>query len=125
MEISNVKHLSDIIRQTSYELHTYLKHGHMEKVYENGLMNRLLNVGLSVESQYPIKVYDEDGAELGNYYADLLVENTIIIEIKACRSLTEEHTAQILGYIKATEYEHGILVNFGSPKLQIKKYILN
>ncbi len=97
----------------------------MEKVYENGLMNRLLNVGLSVESQYPIKVYDEDGAELGNYYADLLVENTIIIEIKACRSLTEEHTAQILGYIKATDYEHGILVNFGSPKLQIKKYILN
>ncbi len=125
MVISNVKHLSDIIRQTSFELHTYLKHGHMEKVYENGLMNRLLNVGLSVESQYPIKVYDEDGAELGNYYADLLVENTIIIEIKACRSLTEEHTAQILGYIKATDYEHGILVNFGSPKLQIKKYILN
>ena len=125
MVISNVKHLSDIIRQTSFELHTYLKHGHMEKVYENGLMNRLLNVGLSVESQYPIKVYDEDGAELGNYYADLLVENTIIIEIKACRSLTEEHTAQILGYIKATDYEHGILVTFGSPKLQIKKYILN
>ena len=125
MVISNVKHLSDIIRQTSFELHTYLKHGHMEKVYENGLMNRLLNVGLSVESQYPIKVYDEDGAELGNYYADLLVENTIIIEIKACRSLTEEHTAQILGYIKATDYEHGILVNFGSPKLQIKKYIHN
>jgi GxxExxY protein len=125
MEISNVKYLSDVIRQTSFELHSYLKHGHLEKVYENGLMNRLSIVGLSVKTQFPIKVFDEDGTELGNYYADLLVENSIIIEIKACRALTEEHTAQILGYIKATGYEHGILVNFGAPRLQVKKYILN
>lgn len=68
---------------------------------------------------------DEDNTELGDYYADLLVEDIMIVEIKACRILTDDHTAQILGYMRATGYEHGILVNFGSPKLQIKKFILN
>ncbi len=80
---------------------------------------------MSVKSQYSIKVLDEDNTELGDYYADLLVEDILIVEIKACRTLTDDHTAQILGYMRATGYEHGILVNFGSPKLQIKKFFLN
>ena len=120
-----IKVLSDQIRSTSLSLHSYLKHGHLEKVYEHGLLNRLLKAGLSVKSQYSIKVLDEDNTELGDYYADLLVEDILIVEIKACRILTDDQTAQILGYMRATGYEHGILVNFGSPKLQIKKFILN
>ena len=120
-----IKVLSDQIRSTSLSLHSYLKHGHLEKVYEHGLLNRLSKAGLSVKSQYSIKVLDEDNTELGDYYADLLVEDIMIVEIKACRILTDDHTAQILGYMRATGYEHGILVNFGSPKLQIKKFILN
>ena len=120
-----IKVLSDQIRSTSLSLHSYLKHGHLEKVYEHGLLNRLSKAGLSVKSQFSIKVLDEDNTELGDYYADLLVEDIMIVEIKACRILTDDHTAQILGYMRATGYEHGILVNFGSPKLQIKKFILN
>lgn len=67
-----IKVLSDQIRITCLSLHSYLKHGHLEKVYEHGLLNRLSKAGLSVKSQYSIKVLDEDNTELGDYYADLL-----------------------------------------------------
>ena len=70
--------LSDIIRETSFELHRYLCHGHLEKVYENGLAHRLRKVELTVEQQYPLKVYDEDGTVLGEYFADLFVESKLI-----------------------------------------------
>ncbi len=69
-----------------------------------------------------MKVLDEDNTELGYYYTDLLVEDILIVEIKACRIWTDDHIAQILGYMRATGYEYGILVNFGSPKLQIKNF---
>jgi GxxExxY protein len=121
----DVMKLSDIIRQTSFDLHKYLKSGHLEKVYETGLLHRLSKQGLDVQRQVPLKVNDEDGAILGEYFADLLVENCIIIEIKACKTLINEHTDQLLGYLRASEIEHGILVNFGNSKLQIKKYILS
>lgn len=120
-----VNQLCDIIRETSFSIHSYLKNGHMEKVYENGLFHRLIKQGLDVKKQFPIKVYDEDGTLLGDFFADLFVENCLIIEIKACRTLANEHTAQILGYLRASGIEHGLLINFGSPKLQIKKYIMS
>lgn len=121
---SDVMKLCDHIRQTSFELHRYLRHGHLEKVYENGLRYRLLKAGLHVESQFPLKVLDEDGTILGEYFADLYVDWPLIIEIKACESLHEIHTAQVLGYLRASKVEHGLLINFGSPKLQIKKLAL-
>jgi len=77
-----------------------------------------------LKQQHPIKVHDEDGTLLGDFYADLFVENKLIVEIKACKALSSEHTAQILGYQRATEIEHGLLINFGAPKFQIRKYIL-
>ncbi len=125
MEEGRIKHLTDIVRMTSLALHAYHRNGHLEKIYENGLVHRLRKQGIDVRQQYPIQVRDEDGTILGDFYADLLIENVIIVEIKACKALADEHTAQVLGYLRATGMEHGILVNFGAPRLQIKKYIWN
>ncbi|EDY84986.1 hypothetical protein VDG1235_4620 [Verrucomicrobiia bacterium DG1235] len=119
-----IQSLTDTIRETSFALHTYLRNGLLEKVYESGLANRLRKQGLSVIQQHPINVYDEDGSILGEYYADLFVENEIIVELKAVKTLADEHTAQVLAYLRATNTQHGILINFGSPKPQIKKYVL-
>ena len=120
----DVFRLSDVIRETSFALHQYLRHGHLEKVYENGLAHRLRKAQLKIEQQYPLKVYDEDGTVLGEYFADLFVESKLIVELKACKALAPEHTAQLLGYLRACHIEHGLLVNFGSPKLEIRKYAL-
>jgi GxxExxY protein len=117
--------LCDRIRETSFELHRYLRHGHLEKVYENDLANRLRKKRMHVEQQYPLKVFDEDGTVLGDYFADLLVEKELIVELKATRVLASEHIAQILGYLRACRIEHGMLINFGAPKLQIRKYALS
>ncbi len=96
----------------------------MEKVYENGLLHRLTKQGLAVRAQYPLRVCDEDGTVLGDYCADLLVEDCLIVEIKACRVLAPEHVAQLLGYLRASGMEHGLLINFGPAKFDIRKYIL-
>lgn len=116
--------LCDLVRETSFEIHKYHKCGHLEKVYENALAHRLAKLGLAIEQQFPLKVYDEDGTEIGDYHADLLVEHCLVIEIKACRDLCDEHIAQLLGYLRSSRIEHGLLINFGSQKLQIKKYAL-
>ena len=117
--------LCDQVREVSFALHRYLRYGHLEKVYENGLAHRLRKAQLKVEQQYPLKVYDDDGAVLGEYFADLFVESKLIVELKACKALAPEHTAQFLGYLRACHIEHGLLVNFGAPKLQIRKYALS
>ena len=117
--------LCDQIRETSYSLHRYLRHGHLEKVYENGLAHRLRKAGLHVKQHHPIKVLDEDNTVLGDYFADLLVEKEIIVELKACNALANEHVAQLLGYLRACRLEHGLLINFGAPKIQIKKFALS
>ncbi len=116
--------LCDRIRETSFAIHKYHKHGHLEKVYENALANRLQKLGYKVEQQLPLKVFDEDRTVNGEYFADLFVEDCLIIELKACQNLADEHTAQILGYLRSSKIEHGLLINFGASKLQIKKYVL-
>ena len=117
--------LVDVVRETSFSLHRFLRHGHLEKVYENGLAGRLRKAGIRVEQQHPLKVYDEDGTILGEYFSDLFVESRLLVELKAVRALAPEHTAQLLGYMRACRIEHGVLINFGAPKLEIKKYILS
>jgi GxxExxY protein len=89
--MQDIMKLSDIIRQTGFELHRYLGPGLLEKVYENGLAHRLRKQGLQVQQQWPLQVYDEDGTILGDYFADLFVQGRLIVEVKACRSLAEEH----------------------------------
>lgn len=122
---SKIFKLCDLIRETSFAIHNYHKQGHLEKIYENALANRLRKQGLKVEQQFPLKVLDEDGSILGEYFADLFIEDCLIIELKACQTLTDEHIAQILGYLRSSRIEHGLLINFGAPKLQIKKYVLS
>jgi len=116
--------LCDRVRQTAYNLHTFLRQGHLEKVYENGLAHRLRKAGLKVEQQHPLKVYDEDGTVLGDYFTDLLIESELIIELKAGKAITDEHIAQVLGYLRASGHRHALLINFGAQKIQFKKLIL-
>lgn len=121
----DMKALSDHVRSIAYDIHVYHGHGHLEKVYENALAHRLSKAGLDVKQQVPIKVYDEDGTLIGDYIADILVESTLIIEVKAAKSLAPEHEAQILAYLKSARLEHGLLINFGSYRFQIRKFIWN
>src|SRR6266571_2656262 len=110
------------VRQTAYDIHLYHGHGHLEKVYENALAHRLRKAGLDVKQQYPIKVFDEDGTLIGDSYADLLVDGWLIVELKTTKALAEEHVAQVLGYLKSARLEHGLLINFGSYKFEIRKF---
>ena len=116
--------LSDQVRQTSYEIHKYLRSGFTEKIYENALAQRLRKKGILAEQQQCVRVFDEDGTLLGLFRTDILIEKTLICEIKSCSSLVDAHTAQLLGYLRATRLKHGLLINFGGPKLEIKKYVL-
>jgi len=113
------------IRETSLAIHRFHRHGHLEKIYENALAHRLRKLGLEVRQQHPLSVFDEDGTLLGEFFADLLVEGELIVELKACRQLADEHTAQVLGYLRSSRLEHGMLINFGTPVIQFKKFILN
>jgi len=122
---TDINKLCDIIRQTSFEIHKFFRSGHLEKIYENALAHRLTKLGIQVTQQHPLDVFDEDGTLLGHLSADLFVANKLVIEVKACRALVDEHIAQLLGYFRASRIEHGLLINFGGQKFQIKKYILS
>ncbi len=124
-DYADINRLCDRIRETSFEIHRFLRSGHLEKIYENALAHRLAKLGIQVIQQYPLDVSDEDGTLLGHFCADLFVANRLVVEVKACRSLVDEHIAQLLGYLRASRIEHGLLINFGGQKLQIKKYILS
>ena len=122
--MKEINEVCDAIRETAYAIHVYHGHGHLEKVYENALAHRLRKAWVDVKQQHPIQVLNEDGTPIGEYYADLLVENCLIVELKAAKTLADEHVAQLLGYLKSTRIEHGLLINFGSYKFAIKKYAL-
>ena len=122
MNEEEAKALCDRIRQIAFDVHVYLGHGHLEKVYENALAHRLNKAGLKAEQQCPIQVFDEDGTLLGEYFADLLVEDEIVVELKAAKTVAPEHEAQILGYLKSVRKRHGLLINFGAYKFEIRKY---
>jgi len=117
--------LCDRIREASFALHQHLRHGHLEKVYENGLANRISKMSVPFIQQHPLSVFDDDGTLLGDFYADFFIDNRLIVELKACRTLTDEHIAQLLGYLRASRIERGLLINFGSPRLQIRKFALS
>ncbi len=121
----DIKQLCDVVRETSYDIHCYLRHGHLEKVYENALTHRLRKQDVSVVQQKPLPVYDEDGTFLGDFYCDLLINGCLVVELKACKALSDEYTAQLLGYLRSSHIEHGLLINFGAPRFQIRKFILS
>lgn len=123
--MKTINELCDIVRQTAYDIHVYHGNGHLEKVYENALAHRLRKVGFDVRQQHPVPVYDEDGTIIGDYFADLVVDNQLILELKAAKAIADEHVSQTLGYLKASRIEHGLLINFGSYRFQIRKYVLS
>jgi GxxExxY protein len=114
--------LTEKIIRLFYSTYNDLGYGFREKVYENALAIELQANGLSVPQQHPINVYFR-GQVVGEYFADLLVNDIIILEIKAARSLTLDHEAQLLSYLKSTEAEIGLLFNFGiKPEFKRKLF---
>jgi len=118
-----IKHeqLTEQIIRAFYTVYHTLGYGFLEKVYENSLAIELRKMGLAVVQQAEIKVYYA-GVVVGEYYADLLVADAVIVELKAARALLAEHEAQLLNYLKATPYEVGLLLNFG-PKPEIRRKV--
>jgi GxxExxY protein len=111
------------IRGAIFEVNRVLGHGFLEKVYENALMVELQDRELKAESQVPVSVQYKK-REVGEYFADIVVENEVILELKAVESLQKIHEAQILNYLKATDYKVGFLVNFTHPKAEIRRFVL-
>ena len=116
------KELTEKIINIFYRVYNKLGYGFLEKVYENAMMIELKREGILTVSQSPIKVF-YDGEVIGEYYADILVDNKVIVEIKASKRLVEENEAQLLNYLKATDIEVGLLLNFGTePEVKRKAF---
>ena len=105
-----------------YNVYNILGSGFLEKVYENALVIELKKIGLTVSQQESVKVY-YDGMQVGDYYADIIVNALVILELKAAESLKNEHFAQLTNYLKATDIEVGLLLNFGK-KPEFKRIVL-
>jgi GxxExxY protein len=106
-----------------YKVYNTLGYGFLEKVYENAIVVELKREGIHAIAQAPIKVLYE-GHVVGEYFADILVDDTVIVEIKAVKQLAPEHEAQLLNYLKATNIEVGLLINFGT-RPEVKRKILD
>ena len=113
--------LTEKIIGAFFTVYKRLGYGFSEKVYENALVLELRKLGLKVEQQKRIPVY-YDGQVVGEYFADIVVNGIVIIELKAVRQLLKEHEAQLLNYLKATTIEVGLLLNFG-PKAEFKRKV--
>lgn len=116
--------LTSLILKTFYEVYNELGFGFLEKVYQNALYNELKNNGFEVESQKQIKVYYKN-IEVGEYYADLIVNDKVILELKATEAITEAHEFQLLNYLKSTNIEVGLLLNFGKKPEFCRKVFQN
>jgi len=113
--------LSNKVIGAFYKVYNTLGYGFLEKVYERSMCIELRKFGFKVESQKPIVVFYED-ENVGDYFADMVVNDTLIIELKAAEGLIEEHEIQLINYLKATEVEIGLLFNFGK-KPEFKRKI--
>ena len=118
------KELTGSILKLFYEVYNELGYGFLEKVYQNALYNELKNNGFEVESQKQIKVYYKN-IEVGEYYADLIVNDKVILELKATEAITEAHEFQLLNYLKSTNIEVGLLLNFGKKPEFCRKVFQN
>jgi GxxExxY protein len=119
--IEKHKDITDKIIRAFYTVYNTLGYGFLEKVYERAMVIELRKLGLKVIAQAPIIVY-YDNEPVGDYNADLLVEDCVVVELKATRTLIPDNEAQLLNYLKATIHEVGLLLNFG-PKPQIKRKV--
>lgn len=118
------RELSNKVIHCFYKVYNTLGYGFLEKVYENALYIELINNGISCSKQFPIKVFYNE-VMVGEYYADIIVEDSIIIELKAADSLAIQHEYQLVNYLKATQIELGILLNFGKEPKFVRKIFTN
>jgi GxxExxY protein len=122
MELLKHKELTDAIINAFYLVYNTLGYGFLEKVYRNALMHELRKRGYKVEHEVAIKVY-YDGIVVGDYFADLIVNDLILLEIKSAERIISEHESQLMNYLKATHIEVGFILNFGPlPKFTRKIY---
>ncbi|MEI8085233.1 MAG: GxxExxY protein [Paludibacter sp.] len=118
------KEITDKIIKSYYKVFNTLGYGFLEKVYENSMAFELRKQGLEVKCQHPITVFYETEI-VGEYYADIIVNDIIVIELKAASTLTEDHECQLINYLKATEIELGLLMNFGTEAEFKRKIFMN
>lgn len=116
------KDITKLIIGSAYTVHDKLESGFLEKIYANSLAIELINSGLKVKVEYPIQVKYHNYV-VGDYIADLIVEDKVIVEIKAVKELIEIHEVQLVNYLKATGIEVGLLINFGNS-VEIKRKII-
>ncbi len=112
--------ISERIIACAFKVAHTLRPGFLEKVYENALLHELRKSGLKVQAQKSIEVW-YDGVLVGDFIADLLIEDSILVELKACRALSDTHMAQALNYLAATGLKTCLLLNFGSPKVEVRR----
>jgi GxxExxY protein len=110
------------ILEGAFAVHNTLGCGFLEKVYSNALLLELRNMGQRCEQEVPFKVRYKD-VVVGEYCADLIVEKRVLVELKACAGLDSVHEAQVLNYLKASGIQIGLLLNFGKPKLQYRRFV--
>lgn len=115
--------ITDKVIKAFYNVYNTLGYGFLEKVYENAMIIELRKMGCQVEAQKNIKVHYE-GKEIGDYYADLFVDNSVIVELKTAENICKEQEYQLINYLKATESEVGLLLNFGK-KAEFKRKVFS
>ncbi len=118
--MGEINKLTETVIAGAYEIHNTLGPGFLERVYANAMQFELEARGLQIHREPKIDVYYK-GRLVGEYYADLLVENRLIVEIKAVQNLLKEHEVQLVNYLSATRIEDGLLVNFGAVSVQVKR----
>ena len=121
---ADLDRISEQIIGAAFEVSNALGAGFLEKVYENALVHELKKRGLLVEQQKRVTIY-YDGVVVGDYYSDLLVERLIIVELKAVSRIENIHLAQCMNYLKATGSNLGLILNFGTPRVEIKRVVNN
>jgi GxxExxY protein len=116
--------VTEIVIGCAFKVSNTLGVGFLERVYENALVHELGKTGLGVEQQKSLQVF-YDGVIVGQFYADLLVEEAVIVELKSVTALDTKHFAQCMNYLRATNLTLGLLINFGSPKVEVKRVVRN
>ena len=124
-DLNQLNKLTDKVINCFFKVYNTLGYGFLEKVYEKALLIELSKNGLKVERQKPIKVH-YDKQVIGDYYADIMVNDIVILELKAVEVLCEQHELQLINYLKATDIEYGLLLNFGKrPEVRRKIFTNN
>jgi GxxExxY protein len=117
-----LRELTEAVIGAAFEVHNELGAGFLEKVYQTALAGELSTRGLSAQAESPIPVLYK-GKPVGQYFADILVDGSLIVEVKALRDLAPEHEAQLIHYLKATGIKVGLLLNFGRSRLQFRRFV--